>query len=61
MAEIINLKQARKSRARRAKDQNAAARRAEFGTPKVEKLRTKAMREQDAEKIASHKLDDEND
>ena len=37
MGEIVNLRRARKDKARAAKDADAAANRAKFGTPKAER------------------------
>ncbi|MCM0022082.1 MAG: DUF4169 family protein, partial [Tagaea sp.] len=37
MGEIVNLRRARKDKARAAKDADAAANRAKFGTPKTER------------------------
>ncbi|CCQ73565.1 DUF4169 family protein [Magnetospira sp. QH-2] len=39
MAELVNLRQARKQKARAAKEKKAAANRAKFGRGKVEKLK----------------------
>jgi hypothetical protein len=61
MAEIINFKRAKKAKARRAEDADAAANRTRFGTSKTEKSRVKNLREKDANKIDAHRLDDEND
>jgi hypothetical protein len=48
MAEIINLRQAKKAKARLSADQQAAANRAKFGQTKQERQRTKS----DADKAA---------
>lgn len=42
MNEIVNLRRARKEKARSAKDAEAAANRAKFGTPKAERERRAA-------------------
>lgn len=60
MAEIINLKRARKAKARRGQDEDAAANRAKFGTPKAERSRVAKLRDGDRKKIEAHKLDGEN-
>jgi len=57
MAEIVNLKRAKKARARRAADEVAAANRTQFGTPKAARKLAKAKRERDATRIESHRLD----
>lgn len=53
MAEIINLKRARKEKARRERDGEAAANRRRFGRTKAEKTA-----ERDAEDRASRRLDE---
>jgi hypothetical protein len=45
MGEIVNLRRARKDKARSAKDAEAAANRAKFGTPKAERARRAAEAE----------------
>lgn len=60
MAEIINLKRAKKAKARGAEETEAASNRVRFGTPKAEKSRVKTLREKDAKTIDAHRLDDEN-
>ena len=60
MAEIVNLKSARKAKARRAKEEKAAANRTQFGTPKAEKTRLEKLRDNARKKIEAHKLDGEN-
>lgn len=42
MAEIVNLRQARKAKARAEAEKKAEANRIAFGTPKAEKMRLKA-------------------
>lgn len=57
MAEIVNLKQARKARARVEKDATAAANRAKFGRTKADK-QTDAARKALADKaLDAHKRD----
>ena len=59
MAEIVNLKRAKKARARRAADEVAAANRTQFGTPKAARKLAKAKQEKEAARVDAHKLDDE--
>ena len=59
MGEIINLRQARKAKARTAADANAANNRAKFGRSKSEKTITKSEQEAAARKLDGHKLDDD--
>ncbi len=59
MAEIVNLKQARKSRARAEREKQAEANRLKFGRPKSETDK-KRLEEARAERAhEGHKLDDE--
>jgi hypothetical protein len=55
MAEIINLRQARKARARTEKEAAAAANRAKFGRTKAEKQAEDAKRELTQKQLDSHK------
>ena len=59
MAEIINLRQARKQRARAGKEIRAAENRIVFGRTKAEKERTKAERDMAAQRLDTHRRDDE--
>ncbi len=59
MAEIINLRQARKNKARADKEARAAENRIAFGRTKVEKSLTQAERDMAARRIDAHKRDDE--
>ena len=59
MAEIVNLKRAKKAKARRAAEEKAAVNRGHFGTPKKERDRAKVLNEKDAEKVEAHRLDDD--
>jgi hypothetical protein len=59
MGEVINLRQARKTKARADAETNAANNRAKFGRPKSEKRRTKAEQEAAARKLDGSKLDDD--
>lgn len=61
MAEIVNLKRARKARARAAAEEKAATNRAHHGTPKSVRDQAKALREKAADAVEAHKLGDEND
>lgn len=45
MADIVNLKQARKQQARARREAEAAANRRQFGRPKAERLATERERE----------------
>ncbi|MEQ1650145.1 MAG: DUF4169 family protein, partial [Hyphomicrobiaceae bacterium] len=56
-AEIINLRQAKKARARAAKEADAAANRAKFGRTKAERQVTQAEIAMDAKRLDSHKRD----
>jgi hypothetical protein len=58
MAEIINLRQARKQKARADKEARAEQNRVTFGRTKAEKELTKAERELAQRHIDSHKRGD---
>ena len=58
MAEIVNLRQARKAKARAKAEDAAAANRASFGRTKAEKKLTKVEREAAERKLDGHKRDD---
>jgi hypothetical protein len=58
MAEIINLRQARKNKARADKEARADQNRVTFGRTKAEKTLTKAEREMDQRRLDAHKRDD---
>lgn len=59
MAEIVNLRRARKKRERAAKEKEAAANREKHGTPKAE-LDAEAARKDVRDKLLdSHKMDDD--
>jgi hypothetical protein len=58
MAEIINLRQARKHKARAEKEARADQNRISFGRTKAEKELTKAERDLANRRIDSHKRDD---
>ena len=56
MAKVFNLRAARKRAARLQDEQRAAARRAHFGAPKVERLLVKAKAEKARRDIDGHRL-----
>jgi hypothetical protein len=58
MGEVINLRQARKAKARTEADRDAASNRAAFGRTKSQKRLTKAEQEAVARKLDGHKVDD---
>jgi hypothetical protein len=58
MAEIINLKNARKQKARTAKEMQAAQNRALFGQTKAEKLRQASEKALAEKRIDGHKKDE---
>ena len=59
MAEIVNLRRARKDRARAAKDARAAENRTQFGRGKAEKRATKSQRERAETGLDGKKLGEE--
>ena len=59
MAEIINLKNVRKQRARAAKDVQAAQNRSLFGQTKAEKLKQAREKTLADKHIAGHKKDEQ--
>ncbi len=56
MAEIINLRRARKQKARAEADKTAEQNRISFGRTKAERSLTEAEREMAARRIDGHKL-----
>ena len=58
MAEIINLRRARKAKARDAKDAQAQAARTAHGVAKSTRALAKAQRDKDARNVDGAKLDD---
>ena len=56
-AEIINLRQAKKARARAAKEADAAANRAKFGRTKAERQMSSAESDLEARRLDAHKRD----
>jgi hypothetical protein len=59
MAEIVNLRRARKDKARREKEAAADANRAKHGVAKSERNLVKARGEKEKHKVESHKLSDD--
>ena len=57
MAEIVNLRQARKAKARTEKDDSAAANRAKFGRTKAKKQAEAAKAALAAKTLDGHKRD----
>ena len=57
MAEIVNLRRARKAKARAADQDQAAQNRARFGTPKTARDLAKARTEKVTEALDAHRLD----
>lgn len=57
MGEIVNLRRARKHRARADADRTAEANRVAFGRTKAEKSLTRAERELAERRIEGHRLD----
>jgi hypothetical protein len=57
MAEIVNLRQARKQKARTEKDTEAAANRAKFGRTKADKQVEAAQKAIEAARLDGHKRD----
>jgi hypothetical protein len=58
MAEIVNLRQARKQKARAEKDTKAAENRAAFGRPKDERRLTDASEQLNLKRLDGHKRDE---
>jgi hypothetical protein len=56
MAEIINLRRARKGKARAEKEKTAQANRVAHGTPKALKKLEAARQEKAKERLSGHKL-----
>lgn len=59
MAEIINLRRARKNQARAQKDKEADANRLAHGTPKALRELAEAKTRKAAERLSGHKLEPE--
>lgn len=58
MSEIVNLRQARKQKARHEKEVVAEANRAKHGVSKSAHKRAKVVAEKDRSKLEAHKLED---
>ena len=56
-ADIVNLRQARKAKARAEKERTAAANRARFGRPKPERLREQAEQARADKELAGKRLE----
>lgn len=61
MAEIVNLKRARKQKARTAAETEAAANRLTHGQTKADRKKSKAEQEAADRKLDGHKRGDRND
>ena len=59
MAEIVNLKRARKAKTRSAAERKADANRMLHGTPKAARKLAKAQGKKDRRDIDAHRLDDD--
>ena len=59
MSDIVNLRQARKQKARRAKEVVAEANRAKHGVSKSSHRKAKAMAQMNERKIEGHRLDED--
>ena len=57
-ADIVNLRRARKAKARTERDKTAAANRAVFGRPKSEKVKSEAERQRAARALEGHRRDE---
>ena len=58
MAEIVNLRQARKRKARAGKEAKAAENRVAFGRPKAERSLSEVRREIDQRRLEGHRRDE---
>ena len=59
MAEIINLRQARKAKAKAEKEAEAEANRVQHGTPKLLREMNKMRSEKEARDLDGHKKDED--
>ena len=59
MADIINLRQARKAKARAEKDETAQANRTLHGTPKAVRNLAEARKDKADKALSEHKLEDD--
>ena len=61
MAEIINLRRARKAKARAEKETEAAENRAKFGRPKEERSQSEAAKDLLDKKLDANRREDDGD
>jgi hypothetical protein len=61
MAEIVNLRRARKTKARAEKDKTAQANRVAHGTPKAVRNLAEARKDKADQVLSDHKLESRND
>jgi hypothetical protein len=61
MAQIINLRQKRKEKARADKDVRAEQNRIAFGRTKAERTLTESRKELEAKRLDAHRRDDESE
>ncbi len=61
MAEIVNLRRARKAKARGEKDKAAEANRVAHGTPKALRKLNEARQEKAQKRLAAHRLENRED
>jgi Domain of unknown function (DUF4169) len=59
MAEIVNLRRARKVKARGEKDKTAQANRVAHGTPKAVRNLADARKDKAEQRLAGHRLEDD--
>jgi hypothetical protein len=59
MADLINLRRARKAKAKAEKQKTAEANRVTHGTPKAVRDLAKARREQSTQRLENSRLDDD--
>ena len=59
MAEIINLNRARKAQAKADKEKTAEANRIQHGTPKAVRNLAEARKDKAEQRLAGHKLEDD--
>jgi hypothetical protein len=58
MGGVVNLKLARKRKAREAREIEASANRTKFGTPKAQRKLTEAKRDLERKRLDSHKIEE---
>jgi hypothetical protein len=61
MAELVNLRNARKQKARAEKEKTAAANRVLHGTPKALRKLTDAQKDKAEQRLSGHELEKPND